>query len=717
MKKIILYIIFLLVYIVFTYNCSAKEGFWQKAFPISQLKYNNKYPSVSINNNKIAICWVTYKKNIPYIYYTLSKNNIFSRSKPIHKLRKYKLLKPDILLLNNKVYISWSDENNNIIIYREKEGENSKITTFSNKKDYFLPKFIPINNKLFLFFEKNINKKKFDINYIIDNTFNEYNFIRSLNIKFGFYFPRIKLYNDRVYTLWVNRTGKNKIRSDKLFLKVNNDNIKNTLLLKEISKTNENVLSSDFIINNKKLYITYVSSEIKNYQIYNTIVFKIFYIKDNNIIEEATISTNFNFNNYYEIRLLYFKEKFYLFWYSLKNNKREIFYSISENFKEWSKPYQITKSGKNNRHFVPFITPDNNLALVYEKELKNKTIIYYKELDNKCLPPIVYSTTHKSNRWSYSRKVILKWKQPRDISGIKGFSYIIDKEKNTVPDILNISPDTHMLTFKAPENGIFYFHIRSIDNADNWSKVVTYKFMINDSIPEPPLITSPTHKEYIPSNNLSPIFEWHMKDNRKIKGYSYKMTQFDYEMPENKINIRKNRIKFKDLAPGLWYFKIKACDALNRWTDYSTFTLNLEKLLIASKISEEVKSRYSYRVGKGESLVMIINKVLKLKKPLEYRKYIKAVASFNYLQNYDFLKPGEIIMFPIILAKPGDTRKKLSIAIYGSDKFYNKFVVVGKKDNKISVGDKIIIKDSYFLKTGIIKNKKLMMGTANEEVN
>ena len=182
---------------------------------------------------------------------------------------------------------------------------------------------------------------------------------------------------------------------------------------------------------------------------------------------------------------------------------------------------------------------------------------------------------------------------------------------------------------------------------------------------------------------------------------------------DNKFNkpekVRKNNIDiitFKYLKEGIWYFKVRACDIYARWSSYSTYTISIEKILLASKAPMDAESRFSYIVRAGDVLSIIINKILQIKKKLEWRDYEKPVGKFNYLQNLDFLKPGDIVMFPIIIAKPSDTIEKISRDVFGTEYKCEKIIIVGKeKGIELDAGDKVIVKDKFFLKTGKFQKK------------
>lgn len=89
------------------------------------------------------------------------------------------------------------------------------------------------------------------------------------------------------------------------------------------------------------------------------------------------------------------------------------------------------------------------------------------------------------------------------ITGIKGYSYVIDKVPNTIPDAV---PDTALTTIwkEFEEGGTYYLHIRAVDNAGNASEVSTVSFYV-----EKPLLVSelqmvslinPPHGTVLPVN-------------------------------------------------------------------------------------------------------------------------------------------------------------------------------------------------------------------------
>lgn len=629
----------------------------------------------------------------------------------VSQLNKYKIVSPSIIFKDNKIYVFISDENNIIQLYYKNFNSNekfSKITLSPNELFSVLPIPKIFNNNLYLFYQKFINDKIIKIKYyknidIQQPVLNPFELTTLNQATFGNFFPEIIFNQDTLYSLWINRYGENNERNDSVYMKTSPDLGQTWSKDYIFSEPPEDVKFPCFTLTNNKIYLSYIDASINSSTINSNFIVKIFDANNYTLLDSKKL--NPQLLNYYNLKVTYFNSKFYLFWYSIKNGKSTIYSMHSDDFINWEQPQEITKTGLNNRKFMVINNP--KLALIYEGQNNNKSVIYYQEKITECPEPILYSSTHRSNEWSYNNTVVFNWKEPIDTSNIRAFCYLFDNIPDSIPDIECLSPTTTSKKFENIANGIYYFHLRAVDIEGNISPTAHYKIMINNNPPEPPKITCKTHQEFIPNDNDSPVFSWETPDKRPIKGFSFIFNQNKDQAPENKINITKNKIQFNHIKEGLWYFKIMTCDLLNRWSDYSTYTILVEKIIIASKIPENVQSRYSYIVQEGDVLSTIINRVLDIKNDIfEWREYEKPVGKFNYIQNLDFLKPGDIVMFPIIIAQPSDTLETISKNVYGEPSQTNKIVIVGKEEKNLEAGDRIILKDKYFLATGDIPPRK-----------
>ncbi len=706
MKKIFI------VFFALIFTCNLFATGWEKPEKITVRAGKNKYPAVAVNSNTIAVTWIEYKRRNAILKLRLKSDKKWQKVLKLARFPTYKPIKPSIVFFKNHLVVGTGDDNENIKIFYSPLNAQmlsfNSVTVISNNYINLLPVLKVIDNRLYLFYQENIENKKFKIKYCytedLINWSEPESAVEYIKKEIGSFFPLILNTKENIFLFYLDRFPRGKLRNDVLFVKKYNFDTRRWSKAKQISPSKFHTEFVSGFIHNNKIYLASVTSVFTNY---NYLSFFTFYkLNPETLTVEDKKEQNFKFQEYYSPLFQFFKDKFHLLWYSYKTRKSDIYFSISEDLKKWSKPEKISKKGKYKRHFKAAITK-KEFYIVYENEITRKNIrIELTRKDVFCAPPLVYSPTHKNRKWSYYNNVTIKWNKVKDTSGIKGYAFIFDRYEKTEPDIINIEPDITVKEFKNLPDGKYYFHIRAIDNADNWSKTSHYGIYINTSPPEAPVIVSPTHKEFLASDNDSPEFSWYLPSGREVKGYSYVLSQNEELIPAYKITTKKTNIKFKHLAEGVWYFRVRACDPLGRWGDYSTFTFTIQKILIASKIEEKVKTRYSYTVKTNDVLSYIIKRVLKIGVKGEANEYVLPLREFNLLENPDFLRPGDIVMFPAIIAKPGDTKEKLSRMVFGSPMYKKKIVILDREDGEIEPGDLLSIREKHFLKTGKLKKIK-----------
>lgn len=128
--------------------------------------------------------------------------------------------------------------------------------------------------------------------------------------------------------------------------------------------------------------------------------------------------------------------------------------------------------------------------------------IYYGSRINKDTTPpsapIISSTTHPDeNKWYPNNDPTFNWTAPSDLSGIAGYSYLIDQSSLTVPDT-TVDTTENSESYANLADGTWYFHVRAKDNAGSWGSTDHYAVKI-DTTPPVAQITNP--------NISSPIYK------------------------------------------------------------------------------------------------------------------------------------------------------------------------------------------------------------------
>lgn len=107
-------------------------------------------------------------------------------------------------------------------------------------------------------------------------------------------------------------------------------------------------------------------------------------------------------------------------------------------------------------------------------------------------PTSVSSTSHTESTPSSDTTIDMSWNAGTDsLSGVDGYSYSFTQAASTVPDtIKDVEETTTTVTSSALSDGSWYFHLRTRDNAGNWTSTVHVGPFVIDTTP--PTVDSPT---------------------------------------------------------------------------------------------------------------------------------------------------------------------------------------------------------------------------------
>jgi gliding motility-associated-like protein len=112
-------------------------------------------------------------------------------------------------------------------------------------------------------------------------------------------------------------------------------------------------------------------------------------------------------------------------------------------------------------------------------------------VDRSISAPVIVSLTHPDqNKWYNDKNISLSWNVTDSYSGLDGYSWLLDNSENTVPKDAKITEETHFE--RELPDGLWYFHIRAVDNAGNWSETTHYRVKIDTTPPTAQLKISGT---------------------------------------------------------------------------------------------------------------------------------------------------------------------------------------------------------------------------------
>jgi hypothetical protein len=154
------------------------------------------------------------------------------------------------------------------------------------------------------------------------------------------------------------------------------------------------------------------------------------------------------------------------------------------------------------------------------------------------------------------------WTITADISGIAGYSYLLDSTPTTDPGT-TVQITLNQKTYTGVSSGVWYFHVRAKNNAGLWGSAShAGPFIIDSDLPTQPDVSSPTHTPGIWSLNPDIALTWTAASDAtsEIVGYRYILNHETSTNPSSGTLISGTSESFPNTADGIWYFHISAVD-------------------------------------------------------------------------------------------------------------------------------------------------------------
>ena len=103
---------------------------------------------------------------------------------------------------------------------------------------------------------------------------------------------------------------------------------------------------------------------------------------------------------------------------------------------------------------------------------------------------VISSLTHPNQEFWYSNNApVFQWETLSVLSGIAGYSYVLDNSPTALPDE-NIETTGNSISFNDLADGTWYFHIRAKDNLNNWCSASHYQINIDTQLPSGSVLIS-----------------------------------------------------------------------------------------------------------------------------------------------------------------------------------------------------------------------------------
>jgi subtilisin family serine protease len=223
--------------------------------------------------------------------------------------------------------------------------------------------------------------------------------------------------------------------------------------------------------------------------------------------------------------------------------------------------------------------------------------------------PTLASPSHALDTWSNDATVEIAWSGQADgASGIDGFSFAWSQLAGSDPGTAKSLEETAAGTTSEPlADGSWWFHLRTRDNAGNWSPAVHLgPFKIDATPPSSPTLASPSHSVGNWSSESTVVVVWSGGDT--VDGYSYEWSPDATTVPDTSKDLEETTTALSSTRPdGSWWFHLRALDAVGSWSDASHIgpfridTAPPETTIDAAPLSETSERTAAFAFSSNES--------------------------------------------------------------------------------------------------------------------
>ncbi len=188
-------------------------------------------------------------------------------------------------------------------------------------------------------------------------------------------------------------------------------------------------------------------------------------------------------------------------------------------------------------------------------------------VDTVAAPPMrPTSSSHPDpGKWVANPTPVIAWEPPKDLSGVKGYYVKADHEPVIVPGPGNgeFTQETR-LTLGPLEDGLWYVHISTLDEAGNVGREATHTAIRIDTKALAPVLSSPSHPQagqwY--SNKRVEVDFQAPHDLSGVEGYYYSIDHEPNTLPnaDSVFFTDKAQVVFEEVEDGQWFVHARTKD-------------------------------------------------------------------------------------------------------------------------------------------------------------
>lgn len=479
----------------------------------------------------------------------------------------------------------------------------------------------------------------------------------------GAFFPEIRYSGANIFLVWQGRSKKAERFTDDLMYIRSSDYGRSWTDSRQITRGTSNSSSPSLLIMHRNVYLAYQDNEEKTWAIRFKTGFE-----EGRYWEALPQKVSDTQSNCYSPSVVLSQENELSFvWYDLRKGEPGIFvrkYSIPE--KKFSDSVMLSKAGIAARDPVA-VSAGKHVVVVWREGSRlrlNYSDVYAE-------PPVVFSRTHPENTWSRASSALIQWTTPADESGIVGYVHVVNKDPNFIPPSVaepTLRVTQNRITVPDLDDGVSYFHMRSMDGAGNLSRTVHYRIQVSRSPLQVIGMRSTTHPEGKSAPSNSPVLNWNVSDLLRVKGFLCSISKDKIEEP--KSFTTDFSIKYQGLEEGRYFFNIRPVDKTNSpglMENYEIVVGHAEAIDL-EYLKEIARMKERERVPRGEGKAPPAMREPRLKLVLPFNSEVPfARPDFQVVLQAINIDKKDIAGYSVIVdtgkTAPGDSINQLSEAV------------------------------------------------------
>ncbi|MCR5606454.1 MAG: SpoIIE family protein phosphatase [Treponema sp.] len=261
-----------------------------------------------------------------------------------------------------------------------------------------------------------------------------------------------------------------------------------------------------------------------------------------------------------------YKKDLYLIWFDNRHGN-DVVNLVKKGEYSWESSDEISSYKRSSAFAYPVVCRgEQGLSFIWQETGKKESSsrIYQLKSDHTVAPPSLTAKSFKEGKKSTASKVRVRVKLPEDSSGIEGYSWIWTQDEEAEPEkVLSKKASDLNLTGDATEDGYWYFKVRCLDFAGNWSESASIAYCRDTTPPEMPIILPMKTDSlgFMKSNTFSVQWKKADEEDDDIAGYSWNL-EYISSLPSQLIStdynpLNLNSSKNKNAVEAL----LKRCDA------------------------------------------------------------------------------------------------------------------------------------------------------------